>query len=85
LDVKSSAIKFILAAGYDPVYGARPLRRYLEKNIVTPISRILISGDLDDHATVHVEEQSGKLVFSVTPDVSTQPKKKVKTQMPSSN
>eukprot|EP01118_Nematostelium_gracile_P017313 TRINITY_DN735_c0_g1_i1.p1 TRINITY_DN735_c0_g1~~TRINITY_DN735_c0_g1_i1.p1 ORF type:complete len:876 (-),score=368.38 TRINITY_DN735_c0_g1_i1:78-2705(-) len=74
LDISDEAIKEILNAGYDPVYGARPLRRYLEKNVVTQLSRLLISGQLQDHSVVHIGESHGALTFSSSS--AEQPKKK---------
>jgi ATP-dependent Clp protease ATP-binding subunit ClpB len=76
LDISAAAISHILSAGYDPVYGARPLRRYLEKNVVTQLSRFLISGSLQDHTTVYIDESKGKLTFSSSE--AEQPKKKAR-------
>lgn len=55
----------VLEKGYDAAYGARPLKRYLEKNIVTEISRLIISGQLQDHGRVVVsaDTHSDKLMF----------------------
>ena len=44
----------ILAEGYQPAFGARPLRRYIEKNVVSAISRMLLAGELVEHSTVNV-------------------------------
>ena len=52
--------------GYDPVYGARPLKRYLQRHIETPLSRKLISGEIGDHSRVTVDFKSGELVFRST-------------------
>jgi ATP-dependent Clp protease ATP-binding subunit ClpB len=78
LELKEKAILYILDAGYDPLYGARPLRRYLEKNIVTPISKMLIGGELREHHLVVVDESGGKLEFKVEPFEGS-PKKKART------
>jgi ATP-dependent Clp protease ATP-binding subunit ClpA len=53
--------------GYDPVYGARPLKRYLQRHIGTPLSRKLISGEMGDHSRGIVDFKSGELVFRSTP------------------
>ncbi|SPQ97871.1 unnamed protein product (mitochondrion) [Plasmodiophora brassicae] len=65
LVVDDSALKMILDKGYDPAYGARPLKRYLEKNVVTEISRLIISGQLTDYGRVVVTANvpSDKLMF----------------------
>lgn len=55
IELKPSAMTQILQIAYDPVYGARPLRRYLEKNVMTQLSRLIISGQLSDHSKVNIE------------------------------
>jgi ATP-dependent Clp protease ATP-binding subunit ClpB len=55
LKLQDSAADLILSQAYDPVYGARPLKRFLEKNIVTKLSRLLIGGELQDHSQVIIE------------------------------
>merc|ERR1711976_36654 len=52
--LESSGAKAILES-YDPNYGARPVERYLEGTVVTELSRMLISGELQSGATVHIE------------------------------
>jgi ATP-dependent Clp protease ATP-binding subunit ClpB len=65
-DISDSAKQLVLDVAYDPVYGARPLARYLEKHIVTELSIMLIKGDLQDHDTVHIEAKGEDLVLSVS-------------------
>jgi ATP-dependent Clp protease ATP-binding subunit ClpB len=65
-DIKDDAKKLVLETAYDPVYGARPLARYLEKHIVTQLSIMLIKGDLQDHDIVHIGEKMGELDITVT-------------------
>jgi len=54
VDMEQSALDVILKEAYDPAYGARPLRRYLERNIMTDLSKMIISGELPDHSIVHI-------------------------------
>lgn len=61
------AAKFVLEKAYDPVYGARPLRRYLEKHVVTSVSRLIIAGTLPDNSIIHIYQKDGKLVYKVEP------------------
>ena len=56
---------FIAKAAYDPVYGARPLRRYLQHNIETPLARKLIAGELRDGTTVEVDVVDDALSFRI--------------------
>jgi len=68
LEISDAAKEFIAAAGYDPVYGARPLKRYLQHQLETRIGRALIAGDIRDGATIRVELQGDRLtVVPVNP------------------
>lgn len=64
IDMNDPAIDMILEKAYNPVYGARPLRRYLEKNIGTEISKMLIKGTLTDHMKVLIGQEKGVLTYS---------------------
>ena len=63
LDLSDAAKEHLAREGYDPVYGARPLKRFLQRAIETPLSRQLISGAVTDHSRVTVEFKKGELVF----------------------
>jgi ATP-dependent Clp protease ATP-binding subunit ClpB len=65
LDLTDAAKEHIAREGYDPVYGARPLKRFLQRALETPLSRKLIAGEITDHARVTVEFKKGELVFEV--------------------
>ncbi|MER3485210.1 MAG: hypothetical protein C4345_03765, partial [Chloroflexota bacterium] len=49
--------------GYDPVYGARPLKRLIQKEVLDPLSMLLLSGELRDGEAVTVDALGGKLTF----------------------
>jgi ATP-dependent Clp protease ATP-binding subunit ClpB len=68
LELDPSAIDFVLQQVYDPVYGARPLRRYLERHLVTMISRGIFSGDIPNysHVIISADSEFNKLSFRVT-------------------
>ena len=55
---------FITNTAYDPVYGARPLRRYLQAHVETPLAKELIAGNIMDGASVSVDVEDGNLVFT---------------------
>jgi ATP-dependent Clp protease ATP-binding subunit ClpB len=57
--LESSGAKAILAASYNPDYGARPVERYLESSVVTTLSRMLISGELASGSLVRIEAVEG--------------------------
>ncbi|MBM3492846.1 MAG: ATP-dependent chaperone ClpB [Armatimonadetes bacterium] len=48
--------------GYDPVYGARPLKRLIQRNLETRIGRALLSGEIPDHARITIDADGGDLV-----------------------
>ncbi|HEU4426632.1 MAG TPA: ATP-dependent chaperone ClpB [Pilimelia sp.] len=54
LEVTDEARRFIAAQGFDPVYGARPLRRYIAREVETRIGRALLAGDVQDGAVIRV-------------------------------
>jgi len=53
--LERSGARAILESSYNPSYGARPVERFLEGTVVTELSRMLISGELESGATVHIE------------------------------
>ena len=63
LTLTDAAKAFIAETAYDPVFGARPLRRYLQAHIETPLAKALIGGQVADGQTVAVDMQDGALVF----------------------
>ncbi|HEU5113120.1 MAG TPA: AAA family ATPase, partial [Acidimicrobiia bacterium] len=63
LEVSESAMEFIAEQGFDPVYGARPLRRFISHELETRIGRALIGGEVEDGATIRVGMAQGDLVI----------------------
>lgn len=55
LAVTDAALEYILAESYDPVYGARPIRRWLERKVVTELSRMLVREEIDENSTVYID------------------------------
>jgi len=55
ITLSDAAKKFLVDQGYDPSYGARPLKRTIQKEIETPLARLLLKGDVRDGSTVSVE------------------------------
>ena len=47
--------------GYDPMYGARPLKRYLQKNVETLAARLILAGDVGSGDTILIDDVNGKL------------------------
>ena len=61
LEVSQDAKEFIANSGYDPVYGARPLKRYIQRELETRIGRAIISDELPPGSTLKVGVQDGVL------------------------
>ena len=57
------AKRFVVDAAYDPVYGARPLRRYVQHTVETMLSKRLLRGDVTPGQTVTVDAENGELVM----------------------
>jgi ATP-dependent Clp protease ATP-binding subunit ClpB len=64
LEVTDAAIAEIASAGFDPVYGARPLKRAIQSEIENPLAREILSGTFAAKDIVKVDVKLGKLVFS---------------------
>lgn len=62
LEITSEAKTLIIDRGFDPLYGARPLRRYLQSSVETLIARTILEGDINVGATLKVDVEDGELV-----------------------
>jgi ATP-dependent Clp protease ATP-binding subunit ClpB len=65
LDLSDSARELIARQGFDPVYGARPLRRFLQRELETRIGRALVAGSVRDGATVRVGVENGEIAVAI--------------------
>ena len=66
LELAPEAREFIAKEGFDPVYGARPLKRFLQRELETRLGRSIIAGEVADGSTVTVSARDGQLAVSVT-------------------
>ncbi|HKW80235.1 MAG TPA: ATP-dependent chaperone ClpB [Casimicrobiaceae bacterium] len=64
LDITAAALAMVGQAGFDPVYGARPLKRAIQQQIENPLASAILRGDFAAGDTVHVAEKGGKPVFN---------------------
>ncbi len=62
LEITDNAKQLIIERGYDPLYGARPLRRYLQSSVETLIARAILGGNLAAGSTITVDVENGELV-----------------------
>jgi ATP-dependent Clp protease ATP-binding subunit ClpB len=61
LDVSDGARAWLGRVGYDPVYGARPLKRAIQRHLIDPLADLLLSGEVPDGSTIRVEDGDGGL------------------------
>jgi ATP-dependent Clp protease ATP-binding subunit ClpB len=66
LTLDDSARVWLGRVGYDPVYGARPLKRAVQKYLQDPLADLILSGEVKDGQTIHASDGDGKLTLSVT-------------------
>ncbi|OWT77294.1 MULTISPECIES: ATP-dependent chaperone ClpB [unclassified Achromobacter] len=66
LEVSDAAMKEIARAGFDPVFGARPLKRAIQQQIENPVARLILEGRFGPRDVVPVDVRDGKLVFERT-------------------
>jgi len=65
VELTQKAKAFIVEEAYDPEFGARPLRRYVQHTVETMLSRKLLQGDLRPGSTVTVDEDQGQLILQI--------------------
>jgi ATP-dependent Clp protease ATP-binding subunit ClpB len=67
LKLSDTALDFIVEVGYDPVYGARPLKRAIQKELETPIAKRILQGAFQDGNTIFVDVENERLSFKQLP------------------
>ncbi len=67
LEVTDSAKELIVKEGYDPVYGARPLKRYIQSKLETLIARTMIAEDLEPDTVIRVDSDGEKMLVTALP------------------
>lgn len=72
LTLTEKGADYVLEEAYNPVYGARPLRRFIEKELAVQLSRLIVSDELSAGSTVSVDAKNGVLSFDVTPGATKQ-------------
>ncbi|MEY2604411.1 MAG: ATP-dependent Clp protease ATP-binding subunit ClpC [Verrucomicrobiota bacterium] len=71
--LEDSAKEFLIEKGYDPTYGARPMRRAVERYLEDPLAEELLRGNVKPHDVVHVAGGEGKLTFNAVEPQGSQP------------
>ncbi|EAG5188671.1 ATP-dependent chaperone ClpB [Listeria monocytogenes] len=66
ITISDNAKAFIAEEAYDPVYGARPLKRYIVRHVETPLAREIVSGKIMPHSSVEIDLADKEFTFKVT-------------------
>ena len=67
IELTDAAKELIADSGYDPVYGARPLKRYLQKHVETLAARLILSEDIPEGSAIRIDAVGGALEASAVP------------------
>jgi ATP-dependent Clp protease ATP-binding subunit ClpB len=67
LQVTPAALDYLAATGYDPIYGARPLKRAIQQYIENPLAQEILSGKFMPGDSIHVDEKGNALIFAREP------------------
>ena len=65
IELTETAKAYIVEHGYDPVYGARPLKRYLQKNVETLAARLILEGDIRPQDVILIDVEGGRLMAQI--------------------
>ena len=65
IELTDAAKRWLGRVGYDPVYGARPLKRAVQRYLQDPLAEMLLGGEIPDGSTVQIGEGDGALTMAV--------------------
>ena len=71
IELTEAAKDFVVEGGYDPMYGARPLKRYLQKNVETLAAKLILAGNVGREDTILIDAKDGKLTAEVKGQIVT--------------
>jgi ATP-dependent Clp protease ATP-binding subunit ClpB len=63
LTITKKAVDFIANIGFDPQFGARPIKRVIQKNLLNELSKMILQEKVDTNTEIIVDEKSGELIF----------------------
>jgi ATP-dependent Clp protease ATP-binding subunit ClpB len=61
--VTEDAVRLVARLGFDPQFGARPIKRVIQKNLLNEISKMILAGEITKEKEIVVDEKDGILVF----------------------
>ncbi len=73
LECSREALEWLGALGYDPVYGARPLKRLIQRSLQNPLAEQILAGKILDGQTIYVDVANNELTLSTSPKSATEP------------
>jgi len=73
LELTPAALEYLANTGYDPIYGARPLKRVIQRSLGNPLARDILAGKFPSGETIVVDLEGGKLTFAATGSVGVVP------------
>ena len=65
VEYTTEALDFIADSSYDPSYGARPIKRFVQKDIETNLSKMILSNEISDNDTVLINSDGHKLLYQI--------------------
>ena len=65
VELTSAAKNYVADHGYEPMYGARPLKRYLQKNVETEAAKLILEGNVGSGDTILIDNVDGKLTARI--------------------
>ena len=65
IELTEAAKQLVVEGGYDPTYGARPLKRYLQKNVETEAAKLILEGNVGSGDTILIDNVDGKLTARI--------------------
>jgi len=63
MELSDAAAELVATHGYDPIYGARPLKRAIQHDILDPLSRAILEGRFPEGSTIHIDAHAGQIVL----------------------
>ena len=64
LNFTDKAVDYFAKLGFDPQFGARPIKRVIQKNMLNELSKMILDGKVDKNSDINVDAKEGGLVFS---------------------
>ena len=64
LKLTPAAQQFVIDNGYDPIYGARPLKRFIQHNVETMVAKYIIANELEENTSITIDADGEKLFFT---------------------